>query len=85
MYSSSKSGRSKKLTFTQINDNQFLLECLAGNTRISGEHEYAITYIDLESGPLIHIGKDFLGRGIVSSIEIIETDILDSLIVKITL
>lgn len=84
MSSSSKCGRNKGLTFTQINDNQFLVECYS-HARISGENEYSISYIDLESGPLIHIGKDFLGRGIVKNIEIIETDDTDTLIIKVTL
>lgn len=84
MYSSSKCGRNKGLTFTQINDTQFLVEC-SSYARISGEHEYSITCVDLDSGPLIHIGRDFLGRGIVKNIEIIETDNIDTLIIKVTL
>ena len=79
------SSQNKPYTFLQISDNEFLVEGKTHKAKIKGESEYAITAIDLHNGPLIHIGKDFLGRGIVSIIDIIETDNQDNLIIKVTI
>lgn len=74
-----------KFLLTQIQDNQFLIETYSDKIKIVGENEYAISYVDIHNGPLVHINKDFLGRGIVSSIEIIDTTNKDFLMVKITI
>lgn len=76
---------SKKITVTQIECDQYLIESFDDKIRIGGENEYAISYIDFNGGPLVHIGREFLGRGYVKGIEIIETDSNDYLIAKITL
>jgi hypothetical protein len=76
---------SNKLIFSQIKDNQFLIESRDANIRIGGENEYAISYIDFDGGPLIHLGTDFLGRGKVGHIEIIDTENSQYLMCKITL
>lgn len=76
---------SNKLIFSQIKDNQFLIESRDTTIKIGGENEYAISYIDFDGGPLIHLGTDFLGRGKVSHIEIIDTENSKYLMCKITL
>lgn len=78
-----KSG--KQLTFTQISDTQFLIEGNSDNTKIGGESEYAISYIDFDCGPLVHIGHTFLGRGKVIGIDLIDSEQKDYIIVKVTL
>jgi hypothetical protein len=75
----------KQLIFTQINDCQFLIEGDSGNTKIGGESEYAISYIDFDRGPLVHIGHNFLGRGSVQTIDLIDNDKINYIIAKITL
>jgi hypothetical protein len=77
--------RGKQLTFTQIHNNQFLIEGSADNIKIVGENEYSISYIDFENGPLIHIGHRFLGRGKIVGIELIDPVNPENIIVKITL
>lgn len=78
-----KSG--KILTFTQINEDQFLIEGDSDNTKIGGESEYAISYIDFDCGPLVHIGHNFLGRGKIIGIDLIDSDKTNYIIAKITL
>lgn len=85
MSSDTKSSQNKLYTFLQISDSEFLIEGKINKAKIRGESEYAITSIDLDNGPLIHIGKDFLGRGIVSTIDIIDTEDQDSLIIKVSI
>lgn len=85
MSSPPKCKSSKQLTFTQINDTQFLIEGNADNTRISGESEYTISCIDFDSGPLLHIGHGFLGRGKIVGIDLIDSVNEENIIVKITL
>lgn len=75
----------KQLTFTQINDSQFVIEGQCGLTKVGGESEYAISYVDFDSGPLIHIGHNFLGRGKIIGIDLIESDTKNYIIIKVTL
>lgn len=77
--------RQKKLIITQINDSQFLIEGNADKTKIGGESEYAISYIDFDNGPLIHVGNDFLGRGRVVSVDLVDTNKPNYIIVKVSL
>ena len=79
----SKSG--KQLIFTQINDSQFLVEGDGNKTKIGGESEYAISDVDFDNGPLIHVGNEFLGRGKILGIDLIDTDRSDYIIVKVTI
>ena len=81
----SRSKNSKQKTITLTNDTQFIVEGESGNTKIGGESEYAISYIDFENGPLVHIGKDFLGRGRVKIIDIIDSSNPNYILVKITI
>lgn len=71
----------QRLTVTQIKDDQFLVETEYNNIRIGGESEYYITYISIDNGPSFHLGKDFLGTGIISRLEIIEPDNTDNYII----
>lgn len=84
---SSQSGAKygKKITVTQISDNQFLIEGESNKLRVGGESEYAISYIDLHGGPFLHLGCDFLGRGKIKDLEIIDSETLDYAIIKVTL
>lgn len=77
--------RGNQLTFTQIHNNQFLIEGSSDNIKIVGENEYSISCIDFENGPLIHIGHKFLGRGSVVGIELIDSVDPENIMVKITL
>lgn len=74
-----------KFLLTQIHENQFLIETNSDKVKIAGENEYAITYVDIDNGPLIHVHRDFLGRGIVSQIEIVEPNNNEFLMIKVTL
>jgi len=74
-----------KFILTQINERQFLVEGIPNHTRLGGENELSITYVDFDGGPMVHIGRDFLGRGRVVGIEIIDTENPNYLITKITL
>jgi hypothetical protein len=76
---------SNKITVTQIDDNQFIIESFDEKIRIGGEDEYAISYLDFNGGPLIHIGREFLGRGYINNIEILDTENKNYLLAKITL
>lgn len=76
-----------KVTFSQINNSQFLVEVFDNKTKIGGESEYAISYVDIANGPYLHIGKDFLGRGTIKDLEIVNEDSLDYnyLLIKVSL
>lgn len=74
-----------KFILSQINDSQFLIEGIPNRTKLGGESEVSISYIDFDGGPMVHIGADFLGRGKVARIEIIDTENPNYLITKITL
>lgn len=71
-------------TVTPIKEDQFLVESNYKSLRIIGENEYSITSIDIEDGPILHIGKDFLGMGNISSLEIIDTEEENYIIIKVT-
>lgn len=75
--------RNNSFTVTSIKDNQFLVESNYKSIKIIGENEYSITYIDIEDGPILHIGKDFLGMGRIIGLEIINTETEDYIIVKV--
>jgi hypothetical protein len=77
--------REKQLTFTSINDSQFIIEGYYNKVKIGGESEYAISYIDFHDGPLFHIGNDFLGRGKIIDIQTIDSQKENYIIVKISL
>lgn len=71
---------------TQISDNEFILEGHSKKTRICSEFDENFPYkIDLEGGPFIHTGLDFFGKGRVKSLQLIENDKPDYIMLKITL
>lgn len=75
--------RKKSITITQIDSNQYILE---GDLelRIGCTIDPIIDYANISNGPFIQIGKDFLGKGSVSNIEIISSSI-NNIIMKVTL
>jgi hypothetical protein len=75
--------RNNGFTVTPIKDNQFLVECDYKALKIIGENEYSITYISIEDGPVLHIGRDFLGMGLITGLEVIETESEGYLIIKV--
>jgi len=84
------SNRQKKLTknslvFTQISDNEFLIEGKYETLKISGENEYSITCIKINDSIALHIGHRFLGYGKIIRIEIIENSIENYIIIKTTI
>lgn len=70
-------------TVTTIKEDQFLIESNYTSLKITGENEYSITYIEIDGGPILHIGKDFLGMGTITRFEIIDTDIPNYIIIKV--
>lgn len=76
--------KSNGFTVTPIKENQFLIESNYKLLKIIGENEYSITYIDIEDGPILHLGKDFLGMGNISYLEIIDTEETNYIIIKVT-
>ena len=85
MHNPPKGRSGKRITLTQINDNQFLIEGQSEKTRIVGETEYSISFVDFDNGPLLHIGKDFLGMGTTKYIEIIDSENPNHIIIKVTI
>ena len=78
------SKKNNRLTVTPIKEDQFLVELNYKSLKIIAENEYSITYIDIEDGPILHIGKDFLGMGNISNLEIISTEEENYIIIKVT-
>jgi hypothetical protein len=76
--------KNNRFTVTPIKEDQFLVESNYKSLKIIAENEYSITYIDIEDGPILHIGKDFLGMGNISSLEIISTEEENYIIIKVT-
>lgn len=64
----------QKLTVTQVKEDEFIVETKYDNLKIGGESDFSITYIRIDSGPFLHLGKDFLGMGIISRLDLIESD-----------
>lgn len=75
--------RKNSVIITQINHCEYLIE---GNfdVKIGCVTDPIITYANIINGPLVTIGKDFLGKGLVSNIDIIENT-KDNIILKIKL
>lgn len=78
-----KQSNNKKITVTQIKDNQFLVEGQYDTIKMAGENEYCISYIDIEDGPFLHVGKDFLGMGTILRLEPIDSSRDDYIMVKV--
>lgn len=86
MSSNIKSRYGRKITVTQINDNQFIVEGNTSFLRVGFEIDPSNpTYADFDGGPFLHIGYDFFGKGRVTGIQIIDSDQEDYAIIKVTL
>lgn len=69
---------------TQISDKQFILEGYSKKTKICSEFDENFPYkIELEGGPFIHTGLDFFGQGRVKSLQLIDNDKPDYIMLKI--
>ena len=73
----------KQITVTQIKDNQFLVEGEYDTMKMVGENEYCIMYIDIEDGPFLHVGKDFLGMGTILRLEPIDSSKDNYMMIKV--
>ena len=71
---------------TQINDKEFILEGISKKTKICSEFDDGFPYhIDLEGGPFIHVGFDFFGKGKVKTLQLIDNDKPNYIMLKIIL
>ena len=77
------SPKNKSFTVTPIKEDQFLVESNYKSLKVIGENEYSITFIEVDHGPILHIGKDFLGMGSIVGLEIIDTERSDYIIIKV--
>jgi len=75
--------RKNSVIITQINNTEYLIE---GNfdIKLGCVVDPVIVYANIINGPFIHVGKDFLGKGSVSNIDIIENT-KNNIIIKIKL
>jgi hypothetical protein len=75
----------RKNTFiiTSINSCEYLIE---GNfdIKLGCVTDPIIAYANIINGPFIQLGKDFLGKGLVSNIDIIDNT-KDNIIIKVKL
>jgi hypothetical protein len=70
---------------TQISEKEFILEGYSKRTKICSEFDEGFPYkIELEGGPFIHTGLDFFGKGRVRLLELIDSDKLEYIMLKIT-
>jgi hypothetical protein len=73
-------------TITQINSNQYLIEGECDYARLGFEiDESFLTYAEFEGGPLLHINRDFWGKGLIEKIEPIDSGKDGYMIIKVTL
>lgn len=77
------SQKNNSFTVTSIKEDQFLVESNYKSLKVIGENEYSITFIEIDDGPILHIGKDFLGMGSIVGLEIIDTEKSDYIIIKV--
>jgi len=71
---------------TQINEKEFILEGISKKTKIGSEFDDGFPYyIDLEGGPFIHVGLDFFGKGRVKTLQLIDNDKPNYIMLKIIL
>lgn len=86
MSNSSTQGCFPNRVVTQINDKEFILEGISKKTKICSEFDDGFPYhIDLEGGPFIHVGFDFFGKGKVKTLQLIDNDKPNYIILKIVL
>lgn len=71
---------------TQIGNKEYILEGFSENTKICSEFDENFPYkIELEGGPLVHSGLDFFGKGIVKSLQLIDNNNPNYIMLKIIL
>lgn len=82
-YNNCLTKRINGFTVSPIKENQYLIECNYESLKIIGESEYSITYIEIQNGPILHIGRDFLGMGKIIGLETIDTEKNNYIIIKV--
>lgn len=71
---------------TQVNTDEFLIEGEIEYARFGCENnEMFLTFADIHGGPFLHIGHDFFGKGKIKSIEKLDTEKEDYLILRVVL
>lgn len=71
---------------TAINDYQFLVEGEIDHARFGFQSdETNLNFADIQGGPFLHIGQDFFGKGIIDSIENVDSGQDGYMILKVTL
>lgn len=74
-----------KTVITQVKDNEFFVET-DSDARLGFEIDpYVLNFIDIENGPMIHVNKDFLGKGLVTQILRLDSSEQNNLIIKVTI
>lgn len=72
-------------TVTQIDRNSYLIEGETDFARFGCEVDPLITYVDIDGGPFLHVGKDFFGKGMITSIQNIDSGRNGYIIIKVTI
>lgn len=69
---------------TQIKENEFLIEGEIESVRLGFQvDEVSLNFADINNGPFLHIGQDFFGRGKIKSIEKIDTNKKNYIMLKV--
>jgi hypothetical protein len=73
-------------TITQISSNEYLVEGEASWAKFATEYDdSSLTYANIEGGPFLHIGDNFLGKGKIFRIQNIDSGRDGYIIIKVTL
>lgn len=83
MNTNTRCKRSK--TVTQIEHNSYLIEGETDSVRFGCEVDPIITYADIDGGPFLHVGKDFFGKGKITSIQNIDSGRNGYIMIKVTI
>lgn len=71
---------------TQISENEYLIEGEAGWARFGCQFDPSvITSANIDGGPFLLVGDSFLGKGKISSIQNLDSEKENYIIVKISL
>jgi hypothetical protein len=72
-------------TITQINENEYLIEGKSDWARFGFEiDDNFLTFADLENGPFLHVGDNFLGKGRITLLQNIVTEKPGYITLKVT-
>lgn len=74
----------KSKTVTQITENEYIIEGEVNSAKFICEVDPVINYVDIDGGPILHIGKDFFGKGKIIDIQNIESNQEGYIIIKVT-